>query len=254
MPAASRSSRGAAPGGNGGRRWPPPWLPGSTPQTTVAVGNERGILAGALIAGPRPKHELVAPNIERVLAWADVPLSSLGGIAVGLGPGLFTGMRVGIATAKTLSQALSIPVTGIASLDLLAYPARYGRRLICSTIDAKRGEVFFAFYRPVPGGVARQSSFQVRPPDRLASELEAAGEDILLVGNGGITYRRQLEEAGTHVEFASAALAYPSAAALVELATPRFVREEFGRAYDVQPYYVRKSDAEIAWNHRRGTG
>ena len=226
----------------------------STQQTSVAVGSEQGILSGAVVGAPQPKHDLAAPTVERVLAWADVPLASLGGIAVGLGPGLFTGMRVGIATAKTLAQVLSLPLVGIASLDLLAYPARYGRRLICATIDAKRSEVFFAFYRPVPGGVARQSEVQVRPPDRLASELEAAGEDILLVGNGGITYRRQLEDAGRHVEFGSTALAYPSAAALVELAVPRFLREEYDRPYDVQPLYVRKSDAEIAWDQRRRTG
>lgn len=226
----------------------------STPQTTVAVGNEHGILAATTIAGRRPKHELVAPNVERVLGWADVPLSSVGGIAVGLGPGLFTGMRVGIATARTLAQTLSIPIVGMASLDLLAYPMRYGRRLICASIDARRREVFFAFYRPVPGGVARQTDFSAAPPDRLASELEAAGEDILLVGNGGMTYRRQLEAGGSHVEFASVALAFPSAASLVELAVPRLLREEFDRPQDVIPYYVRKSDAEIAWDQRRRTG
>jgi tRNA threonylcarbamoyladenosine biosynthesis protein TsaB len=226
----------------------------STTQTTVAVGSEQGLLAETLIAGRSPKHELVAPNVERVLGWADLSLSSVGGIAVGLGPGLFTGMRVGIATAKTLAQTLSVPIVGAASLDLLAYPARYGRRLICACVDAKRGEVFFAFYRPLPGGVGRQTPFQVASPDRLVSELEAAGEDILLVGNGGIVHRRRLEEAGMHVEVASAAFGYPSAAALVELAVPRFVREDFGRPQDVQPIYVRKSDAEIAWDQRRRTG
>jgi tRNA A37 threonylcarbamoyladenosine modification protein TsaB len=64
-------------------------------------------------------------------------------------------------------------------------------------------------------------------------------------------YRRELEEAGSHVEVATAAYAHPSAAALVELAIPRFQREEFDRAYDLTPLYIRKSDAEIAWDQRR---
>jgi tRNA threonylcarbamoyladenosine biosynthesis protein TsaB len=226
----------------------------STPQTTVAVGSESGTLASALLASGTPQHEEVVPAIERLLRWADVPLTSVSGVAVGLGPGLFTGMRVGIAIGKTLAQVLGVPIIGISSLDLLAFPARYARRLVCAVIDAKRREVFFAFYRPVPGGVSRQTDYEVGSPARLASDLQAAGEDILLVGNGALAYRRELESAGTSVEFGSPSAAYPSAEALVELAVPRFQREEHDRLYDVTPIYVRKSDAEIAWDHRRRTG
>jgi tRNA threonylcarbamoyladenosine biosynthesis protein TsaB len=226
----------------------------STPQTTVAVGSESGTLASALLASGRPQHEEVVPAIERLLRWADVPLTSVSGVAVGLGPGLFTGMRVGIAIGKTLAQALGVPIIGISSLDLLAFPARYARRLVCAVIDAKRREVFFAFYRPVPGGVSRQTNYEVGSPDRLASDLQAAGEDILLVGNGALAYRRELESSGTSLEFGSPSSAHPSAEALVELAVPRFQREEHDRLYDVTPIYVRKSDAEIAWDHRRRTG
>jgi tRNA threonylcarbamoyladenosine biosynthesis protein TsaB len=226
----------------------------STPQTTVALGTEQGIIAGTLLASGHASHELVMPEIDHLLRWAEVPITSLGGIAVGLGPGLFTGMRVGIATAKTLAQALSVPITGLASLDVLAFSVRYCRRLICSVVDAKRKEVFYAFYRPVPGGVTRESEFEVGAPGRLTAELEARPEDILLVGNGALVYRRELEEAGSHVEFASPAHAFPAATALVELAIPRFQREEFDRVFDLRPYYVRKSDAEIAWDQRRRAG
>jgi len=162
-------------------------------------------------------------------------------------------MRVGIATAKTLAQALGVPVVGAASLDLLALPARHARRLICATVDAKRGEVFYAFYRPVPGGVARETEFLVGTPDDLSAELEARAEDILLVGTGGVVYRQQLE-GPSHVEIASPGPAHPSAEALVELAVPRLLREDFDRLYDVQPIYIRKADAEIAWDQRRGAG
>jgi tRNA threonylcarbamoyladenosine biosynthesis protein TsaB len=226
----------------------------STPQTTVAVGSESGTLASALLASGRPQHEEVVPAMERLLRWADVPLTSVSGVAVGLGPGLFTGMRVGIAIGKTLAQVLGVPIIGISSLDLLAFPARYSRRLVCAVIDAKRHEVFFAFYRPVPGGVSRQTDYEVGSPARLASELQAAGEDILLVGNGALAFRRELESAGTSLEFGSPSSAHPSAEALVELAVPRFQREEHDRLYDVTPIYVRKSDAEIAWDNRRRTG
>lgn len=223
----------------------------STPQTTVALGTEQGTVAAALRSSPLGSHETVMSTVEHLLRWADAQPSQLAGIAVGLGPGLFTGMRVGIATAKTLAQVLHAPVAGVASLDLVAFSVRYARRLICATIDARRGEIFYAFYRPVPGGVQRETDFLVGAPDRLAAELEARREDTMLVGNGALVYRRQLEEAGSHVEFASAAYAFPAASALVELVIPRFEREEFDSLYELRPYYVRKSDAEINWDRRR---
>src|SRR5205823_1284150 len=200
----------------------------------------------------RANHEMVVPTVRQLLRWAELEPAALTGVAVGLGPGLFTGMRVGVATAKSLAQVLGIPLVGMASLDLVAFSYRYARRLICSTIDARRKEIFYAFYRPVPGGVGRETPFQAASAEAVAAELEALGEDVLVVGNGALVYRRVLERAGNHVEIASAAHAFPAAMALVELAIPRFEREEFDRVYDVQPLYVRKSDAEIAWDKRRG--
>ena len=226
----------------------------STEQTGVALGTEQGIVAGAMLSAGRPGDELLASAIEQLMSWSGASLSSLGGIAVGVGPGLFTGMRVGIATAKTLAQALQIPIVGIASLDLVAFSVGYARTLICAAIDAKRGEVFYAFYLPVPGGIARQTEFAVGSPAHLTAELEARREDILMVGNGALAYRRELEEAGNHVGFASPGHAFPAATALVELSIPRLTREDFDRLYELQPFYVRKSDAQIAWDRGRRAG
>ena len=119
-------------------------------------------------------------------------------------------------------------------------------KLIISLPDA-------AFPFDLNGRVTRVTEFEAGPATRLTAELIARPEDILLVGNGALMYRRELEEAGSHVEFASAAYGFPAAATLVELAIPRFQREDFDRLYDVRPYYVRKSDAEIAWDKRRRT-
>ena len=105
-----------------------------------------------------------------------------------VGPGLFTGLRVGVATAKAMAQALRVPVVGLSSLDLLAFPARSTRRLICAVIDARRGEVFAAFYRQVPGGVQRVSDPMVVRPGDVAAEIVARGEECLLVGDGALRY------------------------------------------------------------------
>jgi len=221
----------------------------STPQTSVALGTEREILAALELTG-RHRQDVVVPALERLLEWSGLELSAVGGVAVGLGPGLFTGLRVGVAAGKTLAQVLGVPIVGIPSLDALAFRVRYTPRLIAAVIDARRGEVFFAFYRTVPGGVVREGDYRVAPPGHLAAELEALGEEVLLVGNGAILYRRELEEVGGRLEFTASAQAYPQASALVELAVPRFIREETDRLFDVVPLYLRRSDAEIAWDQR----
>jgi tRNA threonylcarbamoyladenosine biosynthesis protein TsaB len=221
----------------------------STNHTSVALGTEHGPLGALQFAGPRRQDHAVS-SIQRLLDWTGVELSSVGGVATGLGPGLYTGLRVGIEVAKSLAQVLRVPIVGISSLDVLAFGARITRRRIGAVIDARRGEVFFAFYRSVPGGVVREDEPRVDRPDALAAELEASGEDVLLVGNGAILYRQQLERPGSRVTLAPAALAHPWATALVELAAPRFIREETDRLFDVVPLYLRKTDAEIAWDQR----
>lgn len=220
----------------------------STPVSSVALGSEQGLVASMLLARGRGHSEFVMPAVQTMCDQAGVRLRSLAGVAVGLGPGLFTGMRVGVATAKTIAQALGTPIVGIPSLDVLAYPARYSPKLVCACIDAKRGEVFSAEYRHVPGGLQRESVYRAWVPERLAVDIEARAQDALFVGNGALLYRERLQT--ERCEFASIEYAFPRADVLVELAVPRFQREEFDSIYDLEPLYVRKADAEITWEER----
>jgi tRNA threonylcarbamoyladenosine biosynthesis protein TsaB len=221
----------------------------STPRTSVAIGTGTELLAAMSIGGTA-RRESVTPALDQLLRWTGLDVSRIGGVAVGIGPGLFTGLRVGVETAKTLAQVLAVPILGISSLDALALGVRHTQKRIVSVIDARRGEVFFSAYRSVHGGVVRETEYAVARPDHLVAEFEADAGEVLCVGNGAILYRREIEGLGSRVEFASAAVSHPDAASLVELAVPRFLREEFDRVFDVVPLYLRKSDAEIAWDQR----
>jgi tRNA threonylcarbamoyladenosine biosynthesis protein TsaB len=221
----------------------------STNHASIAIGSETDILGEARFAGPRRQDSLI-PAIERLLDWTGVRLPQIGGIAVGVGPGLYTGLRVGVEVGKTLAQVLKVPIVGMSSLDILAFGARTTRRLIGAVLDARRGEVFVGLYRSVPGGVIRVGNSRVGRPEAVAADLLATPEDVLLVGNGAILYRQELEEAGPQVAFAPVALSTPLASSLVEVAVPRFIREETDRPADVVPIYLRKTDAEIAWDQR----
>jgi tRNA threonylcarbamoyladenosine biosynthesis protein TsaB len=219
----------------------------ATEKVSCALGGHEGVLGLFEVARGRRHAESLAPAIEFVCGQADVTLGELGAIAVDVGPGLFTGMRVGIATAKAMAHALRVPVIPVASLDLLALPLRYADRLIAAVIDARRSEVYYAFYRQVPGGVQRLESPAVGPVDDLVGELLATGEEALLVGDGALRYREQISAGLRRIDFAEQWLAQPSAAPLVQLAHARALREEWVQPGEVQPLYLRRPDAEINW-------
>src|SRR5829696_6299104 len=124
----------------------------STPVTGVAVGSEAGTLAQVAVRHERRHAEVLTPAVRWVLEQAEVAPSSLAGVAVGTGPGLFTGLRVGVSTAKALAQAWGLPMVAVPSLDLIAFAHRHVHRAICPVIDARRGEVFCALYRHAPAG------------------------------------------------------------------------------------------------------
>lgn len=224
----------------------------ATPQSSVALTSHKGLMAsatlGAAASGGRGHAEFVMPAVERCLATAGCTVGDLTGVAVGLGPGLYTGMRVGLATAQALAHAARLPVVGVSSLDLLALGGRYLRRMVCAVIDARRGELFWAFYRQSPGGVQRFTEHRVGPPARLAGEIEALREDVLCLGEGAAVARSVLEATGAEVGVPTL---YPGAVALVELAVPRFLREETQRPDELRPIYLRGVDATISW-HGRG--
>jgi tRNA threonylcarbamoyladenosine biosynthesis protein TsaB len=220
----------------------------STPRSSVALVEDDRVVASASLGVPRRHGEFLAPAIRFCLDQAGVDLDRVAGVAVGLGPGLYTGLRVGIATAQSLAAARSLPVVGLSGLDVLAFRARYVRRLLVAAIDARRGELFWAFYRHAPGGVQRLGELQLGTSDRLAAEIEEHGEECLVIGDGGLAARRELTAAGAEV--AGPDVAWPDAAELAELAIPRFVREETQRPTELQPIYLRQADARIGWEAR----
>ena len=223
----------------------------ATPQVGCAIGGHEGVLASIHSSRGKRHAETLTPAIDFLCRQARIELREISAVAVDLGPGLFTGLRVGIAAAKAMAHALRVPMIGVPSLDLLAFPVRFTPRLIVTVIDARRGELFYAFYRQVPGGVTRVSEHQVGSPDDLASELLALGEECLLVGDGAIRYA-EIFEGMKRIEFAGEGLAYPLASSLVLLAHAKALQEEFVMPWDLEPLYLRKPDAEINWSMREG--
>lgn len=224
----------------------------ATQQVGCALGGQEGVLGSFHAARGRHHAEILTPAIEFTCTHARVDLKEVSCIAVDIGPGLFTGLRVGVATAKAMALSLHVPMIGLSSLDLLAYQVRACSRLIVPVIDGRRGEVFWALYRQVSGGVQRLGDYQLSKPDDLAAELQARKELALLVGDGALRYADAWRDLD-NVEPGTVGNKYPSASSLVELAQPRALREEFVQPSDLEVLYLRKSDAEVNWDLRESS-
>jgi tRNA threonylcarbamoyladenosine biosynthesis protein TsaB len=200
--------------------------------------------------GSHPGHatRLLAMTRELLadagLAWRDLDL-----IAVGLGPGTFTGLRVGIATARGLAQSLPARLVGVGSLTALAMPALADRDTALAVIDARRGEVFTAAYRAAPAG----APVELCPPRALApgavgEEFAGAYEDghgaPCAVGDGARRYRDVLSAAGLAVPSDASPLHAVTAGAICALGALSQATDATGR---VVPDYRRRPDAEIAF-------
>lgn len=221
----------------------------ATEQVSVAIGGHEGVLGMFEVCRGRRHAETLTPAIEFVCRQADIELAEIGLIAVDVGPGLFTGMRVGLAAGKALAQALRVPMIGMVSLDLLAFPLRHGDRTIAAVLDARKGEVFYAFYRTVPGGVQRVAEPRCAKVEDLVGDAMARHEDMLFVGDGALRYRDEIEM-DVRGEFGEQFLSHPSAAPLVQLAHARALREEWVNPWEIQPMYLRAPDAQINWATR----
>jgi tRNA threonylcarbamoyl adenosine modification protein YeaZ len=190
----------------------------------------------------RRHGELLATGVAEVLAELRVSSSSLAAVAVGVGPGPFTGLRVGIVTGLAMADALGIPVYGCCSLDAVgAWDDEPGGRLV--VMDARRKEVYWAEY---DAGGERVAGPSVLPPGALDEALRATGWQGRLVGDGAQRYAEQL--AGHDVRSEPR---YPAPDALVLLAAGRVLEGAPSEA--LTPLYLRRPDAVPASTTKRVT-
>lgn len=204
----------------------------ATPAVTVALHDGADVIASSSQVDARRHGELLLPAVDRLLADAGYRLDAVTGIVVGVGPGPYTGLRVGLMTADTFGLALGVPVHGLCTLDGLAYAADLPGPFVVAT-DARRKEVYWARYadsRTRVGGPAVD-----RPAD-IADQV--AG--LPAVGAGALLY----PDAFPNVHEPE----HVSAAALASLAAERLARGE--ALPEPRPLYLRRPDAQVPKNYK----
>lgn len=212
----------------------------------VAIGRPDGIIASFHSTRERRHAETLTPAIEFVCRQAQVDINKIDVVAVDVGPGSFTGLRVGLATAKAIAYALRIPMVGLCSLDLIAYRARIADRVILSMIDARRGELYYAMYRRMSDEIQRIAEPRLASISQVTDQIRNLGEACIVVGDGAQRYNQFLREVGM-VEVGYKGFQFPDAESLVEIGAGKAARAEVVPESEIQPLYLRPPDAQPAW-------
>ena len=216
--------------------------------TSLAVCAGERVLIEEHVASDGKHAELLLPRLQDALGRAGLALGDVDLLAVGIGPGSFTGVRVGVATAKGLGLALQKPVIGVVSLEALAQEAAASvtASWIAPCLDAYKGELFAALYERSAGQLTlRVGPFHGAPAlvqARLAAE--SGGAPLALVG-GGVARYPELLRGGCALEAPTEPLLAPRARVVARLALARFERGEVPALRSVAPLYLRDSDAQL---------
>ena len=229
----------------------------ATETVGVAVRTPAGVEAEFALTGRRRHVETLTPALEHLLEQVDLVPGDLGLVAVDIGPGLFTGLRVGVAAAKGLAQALGVGVVCVTSLDVLTAAAAEAAHegLVLASVDARRGEVFATLREVEEHGesIAQPLPPALWDPRELAAALgRLDGASIHAVGDGAQRYGELLASVpGVHV--VAPALSFPPALTLLRLALARLARGEAPvDAASVVPLYMREADAKSNYVQARG--
>ena len=184
--------------------------------------------------------------IDDVVKEAQIDKRQLEAVAVSNGPGSFTGLRIGVTTAKAIAQGLNIPVIPVNTLDAMACQALLFDGIICPMIDARREQVFTAIYTNNEQGLPeRVCEYKALPIKELIPQMIATQKKIVCIGDGAVKYHRQLQEklADRLVQLPEAQV-YPSPVNLGIMAIAEWQKGNYMMAEQVVPYYLRKSQAE----------
>jgi tRNA threonylcarbamoyladenosine biosynthesis protein TsaB len=221
----------------------------STMTGSVALMDEKRLIAEYTLNLKETHTSRLMPTIDRMLKDASLTIRDLDEIAVSLGPGSFTGLRIGIATAKGLAQGLNIPVIGIPTLDGLAFNLSHCEDLICPVLDARKGEVYCALYK----NGKRLSKYMACEPGELIGRIKSIVNSqksivnsqkskVVFLGDKIEVYRDLIKKKlGKKAVFASKAGRLPSASSIAELGLKKLKRKKKSELLTLKPIYIRPS-------------
>jgi tRNA threonylcarbamoyladenosine biosynthesis protein TsaB len=221
----------------------------ATKSCSVAV-TEKGSLTAELTTVTAQTHSKHLLNMIRsVIKAAGIAISDLDGFAVTVGPGSFTGLRIGISSVKGFAVALDKPAVGVSSLDALAQQAAPSSYLVCSLLDARKDEVYFCTYRINQERLIKEKEEMVVSPDEALKDIN---QPCIFVGSGAQLYREVIKaRLGKMAYFAPQSQNIIRASTVAYLSLKKFENDDTNEVGGLTPHYIRKSDAELNFGKPR---
>lgn len=220
----------------------------SSVTATVALLDNDKLMGEYTLNHKKTHSQKLMPMIEELLNSCNVTPKEIDVFAVSLGPGSFTGLRIGIATITAMAQALDKMVVGVPTLEALAYNLFNSGGLICPIIDAQRDLVYTGLYQWIEGNMVEIMEQQVINIDGLINILKEKKEKIFFVGDALEKFNENLKDGlGEQFSVPPSKFLIPSASSVAEVAK---IKIEKGIIGDIAPIYMRKSEAEVQYEKR----
>jgi len=217
----------------------------STKIGSVALVEDESLVAEYTLNVSETHSARLMPTIDRILEDAAVTIDEIDAVAVAIGPGSFTGLRIGLATFKGLALAAEKRLVAVPTLDALAFSIPFCEHMVCPILDARMGEVYAAFYRFKDGVCEKLSADMVLPVEEAFRDVS---ESVVILGDGIALYRdRIVALLKDRAMFAPQRLWAPRAVNVAVLAKYRLDRGEADDVETLEPIYLRKSEAERKW-------
>lgn len=215
---------------------------------SVALSEDKKLIAEHYLDRGRTHSEGLMPMVDALLKSASADIRDVDVFACAVGPGSFTGIRIGVAAVKAFAQAGEKPCAAVNTLDSLALNGAHFTGLVCPLLDARRQEVYNALYR-TDGGFTRLTEYRALPVRQVL--LETGEEKVLLLGDGAAAYREVIEDTlGTRAVFAAENFTLQRASSACRIAFEAAQKGDTVSAYALEPYYIRKPQAERCHEER----
>lgn len=212
--------------------------------TSAIIEGDR-LIAQTVINHKKTHSQKMMPQIEQMFSLAETDISETDVFAVSVGPGSFTGVRIGVATVKAMAQALKKPCVGVSTLLALANQVNHFSGIICPILDARREQVYNALFKRGENLPVRICEDRAIPLEQLFAELEKTDEEIIFLGDGIFVYRDIIKEKfGKRAVFPPSFLNMNLAGSVAEVAKHEYSAGSFVEYSKLVPSYVRLSQAE----------
>ena len=208
----------------------------------VALYEEGRVIGLSLLDVQLTHSERLMAMVHRLLEDCRATLDDVDGLAVSIGPGSFTGLRVGAATAKGLALARGWPVAPVPTLDALAAGLPFADAAVCPILDARKGEVYLGLYGWTGEAMSRRSEYLALPPERAVERLPSP---VIVLGDGVAACRPYWRHLGGGVRVAPPAQSVPSAAVVAQIGHAVLAAGQGIDGDALEPLYLRPSESEL---------